>query len=40
MRWLGRTSLTLDNRKLFSLIGPEPHTPLDEAVAHALGRTP
>jgi nucleoside-diphosphate-sugar epimerase len=40
MRWLWRTSLTLDNRKLVSLIGPEPHTPLDEAVAEALGRAP
>jgi nucleoside-diphosphate-sugar epimerase len=40
MRWLWRTNLTLDNRKLVSLIGPEPHTPLDEAVAHALGRAP
>jgi hypothetical protein len=28
--------LRLDNRKLVSLIGSEPHTPLDEAVRESL----
>jgi nucleoside-diphosphate-sugar epimerase len=40
MRWLWTTSLALDNRKLVSLIGSEPHTPLDEAVARTLGAAP
>jgi nucleoside-diphosphate-sugar epimerase len=34
--WLWKTALALDNRKLRSLIGEEPHTPLDEAVRAAL----
>jgi hypothetical protein len=29
--------LLLDNSKLLSLIGPEPHTPLDVAVRASLG---
>lgn len=36
MRWLWSTSLALDNRRLRTLIGDEPHTPLDEAVRTAL----
>lgn len=36
MRWLWTTSLALDNRRLVALLGKEPHTPLDEAVAAAL----
>lgn len=37
MRWLWEHSLRLDNRKLERLIGPEPHTPLPDALAVALG---
>lgn len=51
MRYLWRVPIRLDNRKLLSAIGAEPHTPLDEAVrtslvhlgclpAEALGRWP
>ena len=36
MRYLWRVPLRLDNRKLLSLIGAEPHTPLDEAVRCSL----
>jgi nucleoside-diphosphate-sugar epimerase len=36
MRWLWEHPLRLDNAKLERLIGPEPHTPLDAAVAAAL----
>ena len=36
MRYLWRIPLRLDNRKLISLIGAEPHTPLDEAVRASL----
>lgn len=36
MRWLWTTSLALDNGRLRTLIGEEPHTPLDEAVRTAL----
>ena len=36
MRWLWTTSLALDNGRLRSLIGEEPHTPLDDAVRTAL----
>jgi nucleoside-diphosphate-sugar epimerase len=36
MRYLWRVPLRLDNRKLQSLIGDEPHTPLDEAVRQSL----
>jgi nucleoside-diphosphate-sugar epimerase len=36
MRYLWREPLRLDNRKLVSLIGPEPHTPLDMAVRVSL----
>jgi nucleoside-diphosphate-sugar epimerase len=38
MRYLWRVPLRLDNRKLESLIGPEPHTPLDDAVRGSLDR--
>ena len=36
MNWLWKTSLALDNARLRSLIGEEPHTPLDEAVKAGL----
>ena len=36
MRWLWTTPLALDNRRLVELLGDEPHTPLDQAVAAAL----
>lgn len=36
MRWLWRHSLRLDNAKLERLIGPEPHTPLETAIAAAF----
>ena len=36
MRYLWREPLRLDNRKLVSLIGDEPHTPLDEALRTSL----
>lgn len=36
MRYLWLVPLRLDNRKLLSLIGQEPHTPLDEAVRTSL----
>jgi nucleoside-diphosphate-sugar epimerase len=36
MRYLWREPLRLENRKLESLIGAEPHTPLDEAVRQSL----
>jgi nucleoside-diphosphate-sugar epimerase len=36
MRYLWQEPLRLDNQKLISLIGPEPHTPLDEAVRASL----
>jgi hypothetical protein len=36
LRYLWRVPLRLDNRKLATLIGPEPHTPLDEAVRRSL----
>jgi nucleoside-diphosphate-sugar epimerase len=36
MRYLWRVPLRLDNRKLVSRLGEEPHTPLDEAVALTL----
>jgi nucleoside-diphosphate-sugar epimerase len=36
MRYLWRVPLRLDNRKLEALIGPEPHTPLDDAVRASL----
>ncbi|MEI8147341.1 MAG: NAD-dependent epimerase, partial [Alphaproteobacteria bacterium] len=37
MMWLWKHPLKLDNTKLTRLIGPEPHTPLDQAIAAALG---
>ena len=36
MRYLWRTPLRLDNRKLLATLGHEPHTPLDEAVTATL----
>ena len=36
MRYLWQEPLRLDNRKLETLIGSEPHTPLDEAVRQSL----
>lgn len=36
MRYLWRVPLRLDNAKLEALIGPEPHTPLDDAVHACL----
>jgi len=36
MRYLWQTPHTLANAKLTALIGPEPHTPLPQAVAAAL----
>lgn len=36
MRYLWKTSLRLDNRKLRAVLGNEPHTPLDDAVAATL----
>jgi nucleoside-diphosphate-sugar epimerase len=36
MRYLWRVPLRLDNSKLEKLIGPEPHTPLDDAVRASL----
>lgn len=36
MRWLWEHPLRLDNRKLESLIGPEPHTDLDAAITATL----
>ncbi len=36
MRYLWRTPLRLDNRKLAGLLGREPHTPLDSAVRQTL----
>ncbi len=36
MLWLWKHPLRLDNSKLEQLIGPEPHTPLDVAVAATL----
>ena len=40
MLWLWRHPLRLDNAKLQRLIGPEPHTPLDLAVAATLDGKP
>jgi nucleoside-diphosphate-sugar epimerase len=36
MRYLWRVPAELDNTKLLSVIGGEPHTPLEEAVTKAL----
>jgi len=36
MRYLWREPLRLDNRKLVGLIGPEPHTPIDQALRATL----
>ncbi|MCB8875144.1 NAD-dependent epimerase/dehydratase family protein [Acidisoma silvae] len=36
MRYLWRETITLDNRRLLAVLGEEPHTPLDEAVAAAV----
>ena len=40
MRYLWQTPLRLDNTKLRTLIGPEPHTPIDVALAATLDRGP
>ena len=40
MMWLWKHPLRLDNTKLIRLIGPEPHTPLEQAVSAALGPRP
>lgn len=40
MMWLWKHPLRLDNTKLIRLIGPEPHTPLEQAVSAALGPAP
>jgi nucleoside-diphosphate-sugar epimerase len=40
MRYLWQTPLRLDNMKLRTLIGPEPHTPIDAALAATLDRGP
>ena len=37
MRYLWQVSLQLDNAKLRAAIGPEPHTPIDVALAATLG---
>lgn len=37
MRYLWREPVRLDNAKLVSLLGAEPHTPLDEALRATLG---
>lgn len=39
MRYLWQIPLELDNAKLRAAIGPEPHTPIDVALAAALGRS-
>ncbi|MBV9701872.1 MAG: hypothetical protein JO163_04010, partial [Methylobacteriaceae bacterium] len=36
MRYLWKVPLRLDNRKLVSVLGTEPHTPLDQAVRASL----
>ncbi len=36
MRYLWRTPLRLDNTKLVTVIGPEPHTSLDTALSQTL----
>ncbi|GIL41009.1 NAD(P)H-binding protein [Roseiterribacter gracilis] len=36
MRYLWRTDIRMDNRKLVAVLGAEPHTPLDEAVRTSL----
>ena len=36
MRYLWRQPVRLDNRRLVTLLGREPHTPLDEAVRKTL----
>jgi nucleoside-diphosphate-sugar epimerase len=37
MRWVWREPVKLDNAKLQAAIGPEPRTPLDQAIAACLG---
>jgi nucleoside-diphosphate-sugar epimerase len=37
MRYLWRNPLRMDNTRLVSVLGREPHTPLDEAVEATLG---
>jgi len=36
MRYLWRQPLRMDNARLRAVLGEEPHTPLDEAVAQSL----
>jgi nucleoside-diphosphate-sugar epimerase len=36
MRYLWKRPLRLDNAKLVSVLGAEPHTPLDQAVRESL----
>lgn len=36
IRYLWKTRLRLDNRKLLAVLGNEPHTPLDQAVSETL----
>ena len=36
MRYLWRSPIRLDNRKLTAFLGEEPHTPLDQAVRATL----
>ena len=37
MRYLWRNPLRMDNARLVSVLGREPHSPLDEAVEATLG---
>ena len=39
MRYLWQVPLQLDNSKIRALIGEEPHTPIDVALAATLGRS-
>jgi hypothetical protein len=36
MRYLWKIPIRLDNAKLHGFIGPEPHTPVDEAIRATL----
>jgi nucleoside-diphosphate-sugar epimerase len=40
MRYLWQVPLQLDNSKLRAALGAEPHTPLEDALAATLGRSP
>ncbi|AJY38958.1 epimerase [Burkholderia humptydooensis] len=39
MRYLWREALRMDNAKLVTALGREPHTPLDAAVETLVGRS-